>query len=304
MLEEKFLEIIGDEFFFTIINSVVIVDLGKVSIANRNFPSCELCWNNFTDGGDELNSIPDCSKCGRSRKTGINFQTGNGDGVYTIFGLAPNKQNEGVPLFEGAVLDFRQDQCINYLNELNGSDGIFPLNLKEANVLSGQAILNLGSIQVNDKIYISDIVATSNSEHRFPVVCDLNMVKGEYKLFGILDQINGQPGKVIKSLVVLLSKHSGELDKQLPYSEKAVRDFNLSIKDSPVFYLTGDHHSQCFAINFSIAHNWSRVDDSLSWLVAGDEAKIEEVQMLYREMVPNGLRPEVRRRVLELRLPK
>ena len=82
VIESVFLPLLNQDKFFIVHNSMCIVDLGFLSVANQNFPPCKKCWDAYLgDSRGHKNKIPDCNECGRSINSVINLPTGNGDEI-------------------------------------------------------------------------------------------------------------------------------------------------------------------------------------------------------------------------------
>lgn len=291
-----------EDIFRAILNSSCVVDLGNMAIQTENFPGCETCRGEFGEN-ESLNCIPNCDKCGRNEQTAINIRSGIGDGVYPILGLCNSNWAEtgGVPPFKGFIVDFRHDVLSAYLEKAIQEGGFTDINLCLEDSLNGVGVVNFGSIVSQGRLYLTDILSTSNPS---PVVCDIVCEPGEYVLFSILDHMDQVTNPMPKVLLGIKKEFATKFETEYPY-DKMSKDKNIMRWiEADTFLLTGDHKSQCYGINYWIAENSARHCDAASWLLLGAEVGDEQCLHQLEEGIIFEVDQNNYQSTLSLRLPQ
>ena len=85
-----------------------------------------------------------------------------------------------------------------------------------------------------------------------------------------------------KVLIGIKSDFSAGLKAAYPYMRES-RDLRIKKwNEASNFFLTGDHKSQCYMLNYWIAENSARHKEAASWLVlgaeAGDQSSIQRLE--------------------------
>jgi len=284
-----------------VLNSACIVDLGNMAIQTENFPNCDSCLEKFGES-DHPNLIPDCASCGRNEKTAINIRSGVGDGVYPILGLCNTNWVEmgEIPPFKGFIVDFRQDMPNFYLEKAITKRGFADINLSMEDILNGVEVVNFGSISSKGRLYVSDILATSAPG---PVVCDVVCERGDYNLYAVLDYMHEPSNPMPKLLIGIKKEFATNFEKAYPFNKDAKDARIAKWSDAAGFFLTGDHKSQCYGLNYWIAENSARYFEAASWLLLGAEVGDPQSLKQLEEGINFELNQSNAERVISQRLP-